>query len=303
MRHVSLVLLVLAACASPEKAPDSAEVAMTDAGTPAGLPRFKQWEGSKVVQGAQPEGDVAFRNMKALGVTTVLSVDGSIPDIEGAAKYGLVYAHIPIGYDGLTREQALQIVKAVRDSKGKVYMHCHHGKHRGPAAVMTARVALDGISNEQAVHCMEESGTSPKYAGLYRDVRAFTVPTKAELDAAPNAPSKVLPEGLRALMVDVSHRFEFLKASKIEAWKVPADNPDVSPAHEARMLWELYRESARLDESKKLGDPFLAMLKDGENAAVALEKALRANDADGAAKAYKGVKANCGACHGEYRNN
>jgi hypothetical protein len=301
MRHFSLILLVLAACAS--SAPEAVQVKLTDQGTPEGLPRFKQWKGSKIVQGAQPEGDIAFRNMQALGVTTVVSVDGAIPDIAGAARHGLTYVHVPIGYDGLTRAQALEIAKAVRDAPGKVYMHCHHGKHRGPAAVMMARVALEGISNEQAVHCMEESGTSPKYQGLYRDVRAFKVPTRAELDAAPDAPNKVVPAGLRAMMVDVSHRFEFIKASKIEKWKAPADSPDVSPAHEARMLWELYRESARLEESKKLGDEFLAMLKDGEEAAVSLEKALRGNDAEAAGKAYKAVKANCGACHSEYRNN
>ena len=39
----------------------------------------------------------------------------------------------PIGYDGVPREQALRMIKAVQVAKGPVYFHCHHGKHRGPA--------------------------------------------------------------------------------------------------------------------------------------------------------------------------
>ena len=122
-----------------------------------------------------PDGDIAFRNLAAMGVTTVLSVDGAVPDIEGAKKHGLRYVHVPISYDGIPREKALQIIKAVRAAKGKVYMHCHHGRHRGPTAVMVSRIALDGISNEDAVHCMEESGTGKMYSGLYRDVRVTTI--------------------------------------------------------------------------------------------------------------------------------
>lgn len=292
MRYLIALALLFGACESPHRIARTVE----------GLARLKEWPASRILQGAQPEGEVAFRNLAALGVTTVLSVDGAAPDVEGAQRHGLAYFHVPIGYDGIARDKALQIIKAVRDAKGKVYMHCHHGRHRGPTAVMVSRIALDGISNEDAVRCMEESGTSPKYVGLYRDVRAFKVPTEAEIDAAPTAPSKVVPEGVRAAMVGVSHRFEFLKKSKSQNWKVLADSPDVSPPHEARMLWELFREAARLDEAKQKGPDFRIFLRQGEDAAVSLEKALRAADHTEATKAYKRVKASCNACHAEFRN-
>jgi len=292
MRYLVVIALFVGACESPRHAARTVE----------GLPRLKEWAGSRILQGAQPEGDIAFENLAAMGVTTVVSVDGSAPDVERARRCELTYVHVPIGYDGIPRDKALQIIKAVRDAKGKVYIHCHHGKHRGPTAVMVSRIALDGISNEQAVRCMEESGTSPKYAGLFRDVRAFSRPTKAEIDAAPAAPSRVVPKGLRAAMVGVSMHFEFLKKSKSEDWKAPADNPDVSAPHEARMLWEAYREAARLDEAKKKGGEFLEHLSQAEAASVLLERALRAGDAAGAAQAYRQVKANCNACHSEYRN-
>ena len=292
MRYLIALALLFSACGSPHRIARTVE----------GLARLKEWPASRILQGAQPDGEVAFRNLAAMGVTTVVSVDGAAPDVEGAQRHGLEYVHVPIGYDGIARDKALQIIRAVRDAKGKVYVHCHHGRHRGPTAVMVSRIALDGISHEDAVRCMEESGTSPMYIGLYRDVRAFARPTMAEIDAAPTAPSRVVPDGVRATMVGVSDRFELLKESKSQNWKVPADSPDVSPPHEARMLWELFREVARLDEAKKKGPDFRIFLKQGEDAAVSLEKALRAADHAGAAKAYRRVKASCNACHAEFRN-
>jgi len=301
MRILTVLLLALAvAC---ESTPQIAQVSRNAEGEPVGLHRYREWTPkSKVVQGAQPEGDVAFRNMKALGVTTVLSVDGAVPDVEGAAKHGLTYVHVPIGYDGVTAAQALQIARAVRDAPGRVYIHCHHGRHRGPAASMVARITLDGISNEEAVRGLESSGTSPKYTGLYRDIRNFKAPSDAQMDAAPEPQSKVVPAGVQAMMVGVSQRYEWLKKSKSAGWGVPEDSPDVSPPHEARMLWEMYRETRRLDEAKKLGEKFLRRLDEGEKAAVALENALRASNATATATAWKAVKANCNDCHTDFRN-
>jgi len=312
MRHIPIVLLLsIAACQSGNQeakeasvAAPAAKVTYTADGEPEGLHRFIRWS-DKLVQGAQPEGDKAFRNLAAMGVTTVISVDGSSPDIETAHKYDLIYVHAPIGYDGVPREQALVIIEAVRQAKGSVYVHCHHGKHRGPAGMMVARLTLEGITHQQAVEALKKSGTSPKYEGLYKDIREFKIPSDAELAMAPKTlPERVMPDGMRATMVDVSHRWEFIKASRSEEWRVPAAHPDVSPAHEARMLWELYRESARSGQGKTYceDDTFTNYLAAGEKAAVDLEKALRAGDQKLADRHYKTLKNNCASCHAQFRN-
>jgi protein tyrosine phosphatase (PTP) superfamily phosphohydrolase (DUF442 family) len=307
MRTACLIVLALfpLGCESSGSktaaAPKPAAVTLDSHGDPVGLHRHRRWS-EKIGQGAQPEGDEAFRNMAALGYTTILSVDGSVPDVEGAAKHGLTYVHVPIGYDGIAPEESLQIIKAVKESPGPVYVHCHHGKHRGPAAAMEARICVDGISNEEAVKGLELSETSPNYEGLYRDVREFKPPSDAALAATPKAPSRVLPKGIRAGMVSVDQRFEFLKASQEAGWKSPPDHPDVSPAHEARMLWELYRELARTDEAKGKGPEFLKYAGEAERLGTSLEEAIRAGNAEAAGKAYKGLKKNCDSCHSVYRN-
>ena len=43
---------------------------------------------------------------------TVISVDGARPDVVRAHSFGLRYVHLPIGYDGVPREQALRIARA-----------------------------------------------------------------------------------------------------------------------------------------------------------------------------------------------
>ncbi|MHC4938156.1 MAG: cytochrome c [Planctomycetota bacterium] len=306
MRYGSLLILIAAvACQNSDheaKTEPTAKVTYTEDGEPVGLHRFKKWS-DKLYQGAQPVGDEAFRNLAALGVTTVISVDGAATDVDTAHKYGITYAHCPIGYDGVPRDQALLMIRAAQNSKGAVYVHCHHGKHRGPAGMMAIRIATEGLDNAEAVEDLKNSGTSPKYEGLYKDVSAFKAPTKEEMAKVPaTVPERVMPEGMRALMVSVSHRWEFIKSSRSQEWGVPKESPDVSPPHEARMLWELYRESARTGDWKKYGEDFKEYLVEGEQAAIELEKALRAKDLAAAEKHYKVLKANCNSCHSQYRN-
>ena len=48
------------------------------------------------------------------------------------------WIHIPIGYDGIPLESEAAIVRAMKETEGPVYFHCHHGLHRGPAAAAIA---------------------------------------------------------------------------------------------------------------------------------------------------------------------
>jgi hypothetical protein len=279
------------------------EVVLDDHGHPKGLHRYIRWS-EKIGQGAQPEGEIAFQNLQALGYKTVLTVDGAMPPVELAKRYGLRYVHVPIGYDGINRDAALRIAKAASSLETPIYVHCHHGKHRGPAAAMIARMQVDGVSNAECELGLEKSGTSHNYSGLYRDIAAFLTfddEALATIDAQ-DLPALVRPEGVRASMVQVSARFENLKLCKEAAWKPLADHPDVSAAHEARMLWELYRESARTPDGKAHGAAYLRMLGEGEKIVIGLEKAIRAGDSDAADRSYEVMVKNCKACHKATRN-
>ena len=300
-------LALFGACESTPKipaapaAPIAPKAVLTADGAPVGLPRYMKCT-DKIGQGAQPEGEVAFQNLAALGYTTALSVDGAEPAVDLAARYGIRYVHLPIGYDGVPADRARMIVKAVETSPGPVYIHCHHGKHRGPTAVAIALIAA-GYTNSQALEHLVRSGTSPHYAGLYRDIREFSAPSVSELARLPEEfPSRVHPDGVVEVMVGVSHRFELLKASRGAGWTAPENHPDVDPPHEARMLWEQYRELSRLGRAGDKGANFFVLLRNGEEAAVDLEQALRRGDAEGSNKAYGRVRQNCQSCHADFRD-
>ncbi len=308
LRVTLLAVATLALFGACESAPEAEIPAvaptavLTADGAPVGLPRYLKCS-DKIGQGAQPEGEIAFRNLAALGYSTALSVDGAEPAVDLAARYGIRYVHLPIGYDGVTDDQARMIVKAVELSPGPVYIHCHHGKHRGPTAAAIALIALAGYSNSQALAHLDKSETSPHYAGLYRDIREFHAPSASELAYLPDEfPSRVQPDGVTGVMVGVSHRFELLKASRGAGWTAPESHPDVDPPHEARMLWEQYRELSRLGQAGDRGDDFLVLLKNGEEAAVDLEQALRRGDAAASNKAYGRVRQNCLSCHADFRD-
>jgi protein tyrosine phosphatase (PTP) superfamily phosphohydrolase (DUF442 family) len=264
----------------------------------------------KLFSGSSPEGEEGFRSLKELGIQTIISVDGAKPEVALAHKFGLRYVHLPIGYDGISRPQTLRLAKAVRDFPGPVYIHCHHGKHRGPAAAAAIHLCLDEkCSVEQAVAQMKQAGTDPHYNGLYELPRTLVRPTKDELDTVrAEFPEVAEVSGLAQLMVEIDTRWDNLKTIQASGWMPPKNNPDLDPPHEALMLAEHYREAGRLPKVKERPAQFREMLTNAEEEAVRLEKTLRIAkqtgkmDRPGADEAFQRTKASCVQCHDKYRD-
>jgi hypothetical protein len=257
----------------------------------------------RVYSGSVPEGDAGFATLRSLGVRTVLSVDGMTPDVRTAARYGLRYVHIPIGYDGISREKAWQMARAVRDLPGPVYVHCHHGQHRGPAAAAAILLCLNpGYSADDATNWLTVAGTDPHYPGLIGLPRSLHRPTPSELDRVPAEfpPVAVIPD-LARVMVAVDARWDHLKEAKAANWKRSAAQPDVDPSHEARQLRELYREAARLPDANRRDAGFIKLLTEAETIAGELEGALRSNP-QRANALFGQLRSTCNRCHAAYRN-
>ncbi len=260
--------------------------------------------------GSAPEGDEGFASLQRLGVKTVITVDGASPEVERAHKFGMRYVHLPIGYDGVPVDQGLRIAKAARDMPGRIYIHCHHGQHRGPAAVAVAHLCLDAnCSVEQAVAEMRRAGTDPRYKGLYAAPQQLHRPTAEELDRVPSDfPESVQIEGLARLMVEVDDRWDHLKLVRAAGWKSPPDQPDLDPPHEALQLLELYREAGRPAIAQDRPGDFQKWRADAEAGAEELEALLRKAkegeimDHGVAETAFQQVSNACTHCHGKYRD-
>lgn len=259
----------------------------------------------KVMSGGQPDGEAAFAELRSLGVKTIISVDGAQPDVAMAKKYGLRYVHLPHGYDGIPARRLQELAKAVRDLPGPIYIHCHHGKHRSPAAAAAACISVGMLDNAAALGVLKTAGTSPNYRGLYD-----TVATAQKL--APDVLDK-LPVDFRAsvegpplvdAMVAIEHNHDRLKAMDAAGWKALADHPDLDAAHEALLLKEQFTELLRTDDVQKQPQKFGDLMRTGNEAAGQLEAVLRAasRNAKRAAAAFAKVSANCQACHQAFRD-
>lgn len=262
--------------------------------------------GPGLTSGAAPEGDAGFDELREMGVRTIVSVDGAAPDVGRAQARGMRYVHLPIGYDGVSDERGLELARAVRDLPGPVYLHCHHGKHRAPAAAGVVAVSLGRLTAEEAHARLVGAGTAPNYEGLYACVAAATVKTRAQIDAASGTfPEVARPDGLVAAMLRIDEAFDHLKLIEKAGWLVPADHPDLVPAAEAGVVAECVRLSVADGATVAAwGGGFAEHGAASLTAARALEAALAASTPDrgAATMAMKRLAASCTDCHGVFRD-
>ena len=252
-----------------------------------------------IYSGAEPHSDAAFASLADLGIKMVVSVDGAIPDVEAARKYGLRYVHIPIGYDGIRSEARLALARVVREVDGPVYFHCHHGKHRGPAAAAIAAIASGKTDAAGGKRILECAGTGAGYVGLWRDVAAYEPPAEgAEL---PGLVEVAKVGDFAAAMAAVDRAYDNLKLCRESGWGTPEDHPDLVPAHEALLVLEGFRESAR-HFSDGYGDEFETWLGGAEAVARELEASLKAADAEAAGRHFERLKISCKRCHEKHRD-
>lgn len=258
----------------------------------------------RVISGGLPEGDEAFAELQSLGIKTIISVDGARPDVERANKYGMRYVHLPHGYDGVPVARGHELAKAVRDLPGPVYIHCHHGKHRSPAASTVVCVSLGYLAPESANGVLQTTGTSPNYRGLYHSAEAARRLDKALLDALPATfPEAVEPLPMAAAMIEIEHAHDKLKKMAQNNW-MPAASSEMNPAHEALLLREQFTELLRTDEAARQPAAFNELLRESEQLSEKLEAALLASSEarEAANELFAKVTAKCTNCHQQFRD-
>ena len=300
-----IVLVGWSAMASPTRADevDSPPVARVPQGA---LPNLIQYE-SRVLVGGVPSEDIAFRTLADHGVRTIVSVDGAVPDIEAARRHGIRYVHLPIGYEGIEPWRRVELARAVGDAReeGKVYVHCHHGRHRCAAAAGVALVSLGLSRSEEALRLMRRSGTSSHYPGLFRVVGEAGVVDEALLGSVKTPlPEIHRPSGVVESMLEAAMSFERIQRIANAGWKTPPDHPDLRASVEAATLTEALRLMREMESSRAEGDMELVSRAERSVAiATRFERLLLAESPDHGAldRAFVELSATCGDCHRAHR--
>jgi len=268
--------------------------------------------------GGVPEGKAGFEQLRSMGVKTIISVDGAVPDLELAKSMGMRYVHLPIGYDGFDDARKAELVRAVRDLPKPIYLHCHHGKHRSAGAAAAVAVSLGWMTNEQAAARMKVSGTAAGYKGLWSCTAKAAPMAAAVIDAASASfPEVTRPESFVASMVAIDEAFDRLKLAEKAGWKAPADHPDLAPIADAGKLADLFRliDEASLRKCSPEGaDELKSWMARSATAAAQLEAALEragktapegpdaASQRAAATALMAALAADCKACHAKYRD-
>lgn len=266
------------------------------------------WVHPTVMSGGLPVGKSAFEELARLGIKTVVSVDGIKPDVDGAASAGLRYVHLPHGYDGISEERLMHIARAVRDLPGPIYIHCHHGRHRSPAASAAACISLGRISPAQGAELLRLAGTNPGFRGLLRAVERAAPITDDRLDQlqVDFVPCSDLPP-IVDTMVEIDAIMERLKDFRDHGWEPSCR---IEAASEALMLKEHYIELQRSESGNSRERGFVELLEEGGRLAEHLESILQrdvsVSSAENTVVADRIIKQlinNCSDCHGRYRDN
>lgn len=269
---------------------------------------------NEIISGGEPEGAEGLEAIASWGVKTILSVDGKVPDAATAERLGMRYVHVPIQYSGIDEEELVSIAKTFRELDGPFYVHCYHGKHRGPAAAAIGRIVLDGVPRDRAIAEMRQwCATSSKYEGLYSTVATVEIPAP-EATAASDfdfSPAHSF-EGLRGGMVQMARKWDLVTAARERGWAADPLHPDVEPLQELTQLHQVYEALAGLDEIRAWPDDFRAWLEDGRSGSEALVRALTESSMASAGEettwraaadtAYARVSNSCSACHKAYRD-
>lgn len=259
-----------------------------------------------VYSGSQPEGEEAFQSLSTLGIKTVVSVDGSRPDVESARKHGLRYVHIPIGYNGISRPAQQALAKVSRQLAHPIYVHCHHGRHRGPAAAAVICLAGGLTGKDEALASMRLAGTGREYQGLWRDVHEFEVTVGK--DESPELVEVAVVPSIVEGMVAVDGHLEELKQrlKKPVAESEPANDHQPSPGKPADSEIALLLQEGLHEMERQLpadaDENFREWMKECEADSAELCRQLSDGRTDAARKQLSSLEQSCRKCHAVFRN-
>ncbi|MCA9277029.1 MAG: hypothetical protein KDA29_13490 [Phycisphaerales bacterium] len=252
----------------------------------------------------EPVGEPAYAELAALGIKTVISVDGVAPNKQLAQRYGIEVVHIPTTYDGITEEQSRALAHAMATMPRPIFVNCHHGKHRGPAALCVGAIGSGDISNAQALEFMTIAKTSPKYKGLWKAAETARPLSEAELhDNSIVLVEAAVIEDFVEGMAELSRLSDLLNDCADNGFRAPENHPDLAPISLAGQIHNLFRDMEDDRETIEHGPEFRNLLITSRDLASKLEKQIEHDDIDGALDSLQLLMESCSDCHNQFGRN
>ncbi len=107
---------------------------------------------------AQPSA-VGMRNVKAMGIETIVNLRTFHSDRDEIGDTGLAYEHISMTAWHPEENDAVRFLQIVTNPKrGPFLVHCQHGADRAGAMCALYRIAVQGWRKEEAIKEMTQGG-------------------------------------------------------------------------------------------------------------------------------------------------
>lgn len=107
---------------------------------------------------AQPTAQ-GFRNLKAMGIKTVVNLRSFHSDRDEIGDLDLAYEHITMKAWHAEEKEAVRFLKIVADPNcGPVLVHCQHGADRTGTMCAVYRIAIEGWTKKDALREMADGG-------------------------------------------------------------------------------------------------------------------------------------------------
>lgn len=91
-----------------------------------------------------------FKALEAIGVTEILNLRRYHSDNKPARDTDLKLHWVKMRAGGLTEEHLLKALRVIRDRKGDILIHCHHGSDRTGAVVAMYRILYQGWTKKRS---------------------------------------------------------------------------------------------------------------------------------------------------------
>jgi protein tyrosine/serine phosphatase len=148
-----LISFVLMTAAAPAQRPSKWAEPLKLEGVPN---LFK--DSPELYRSAQPTAE-GFKNLKKLGIKTVVNLRSFHTDLTLLRDTGLDYEHIYMKSWHAENEDAVRFLKIVTDPKRTpVLVHCQHGADRTGTMCAVYRITVQGWTKEEALKEMTEGG-------------------------------------------------------------------------------------------------------------------------------------------------
>ena len=112
---------------------------------------------SGVYRSEQPS-DADFKALEKYGIREVLNLRNRHSDDDEAAGTKIKLYRLKMKAHSVSEDQLINALRIIKNRKGPIVFHCHHGSDRTGAVCAMYRIVFQGVSKQKAIQEMTEGG-------------------------------------------------------------------------------------------------------------------------------------------------